>query len=66
MCLYRRRLDWLTSESRRTCGVVEEKSAALVVDINNLSPQGFEQYRAALDRMVREQFSNTAKFNLIR
>ena len=64
--LYKRRLDWLTSESRRIFGVIEEKSIAIVLDIRNMSPQQFDQYRTALERVLHEQVSQLAKFNLLR
>ena len=66
IALYKRRLDWLTTESRRIFGVVEEKSAAIVLDIRTLSPQQFDQYRSAVERVIREQVSQLAKFNIIR
>lgn len=66
MMLYRRRLEWLTSESRRIFGVVEEKSITIVMDIRNMSPEQFDQYRSALQRVLREQFVFVTKFNLIR
>ncbi|KAL8616729.1 hypothetical protein ACOMHN_017767 [Nucella lapillus] len=66
MALYKRRLEWLTSESRRVFGVVEEKAVTVVMDIRNMSPEQFDQYRAALDRVMREQFQYVTKFNLIR
>ena len=66
MALYRRRLEWLTSESRRIFGVVEEKAVTIVMDIRNMSPEQFDQYRSALQRVLREQFQHVTKFNLIR
>ncbi|GFR58511.1 von Willebrand factor A domain-containing protein 3B [Elysia marginata] len=65
MYLFRRRLEWLTTESRRTFGVIEERSVTIVLDIRNMSPQQFDQYRTALERVLREQVSQLAKFNLI-
>lgn len=64
--LYKRRLEWLTTESRRVFGTIEEKSIAIVLDIRNLSPQQFDQYKAALERVVKEQITTLAKFSLIR
>ena len=66
ICLYKRRLEWLTSESRRIFGVMEEKSAVLVLDIKNMSPQQWNQYRSALERVIREQITQLAKFNIVR
>ncbi|ELT91033.1 hypothetical protein CAPTEDRAFT_168755 [Capitella teleta] len=64
--LYKRRLEWLTTESRRVFGTIEEKSVAIVLDIRNLSPRQFEQYKAGVERVVKEQITSLAKFNLIR
>jgi hypothetical protein len=66
MALYRRRLEWLTSESRRVFGVVEEKAVTVVLDVRNMSPEQFDQYRTALQRVLKEQFQHLTKFNLIR
>ena len=64
--LYKRRLEWLTTESRRIFGVVEEKSISIVLDIKNMSPQQFDQYKCGLERVLQEQVTRLAKFNLIR
>ncbi|KAL3878601.1 hypothetical protein ACJMK2_030937 [Sinanodonta woodiana] len=64
--LYKRRLEWLTTESRRLFGVIEERSITIILDIRNMSPQQFDQYRLALQRVLYEQVSQIAKFNLIR
>lgn len=64
--LYKRRLDWLTSESRRIFGVIQEHCVCIVLDIKNLSPQQFDQYRVAFERVLKEQVAQLAKFNLIR
>ncbi|CAL1540981.1 unnamed protein product [Lymnaea stagnalis] len=64
--LFRRRLEWLTTESRRIFGVIEERSITIVLDIQNMDPELFDQYRVALERVIREQVSQIAKFNLIR
>ena len=66
MSLFRRRLEWLTTESRRIFGVIEEKSVTVIMDIKNMSPQQFDQYRVALERVLREQVMQLAKFNIIR
>lgn len=64
--LYKRRLDWLTSESRRIFGVITEKCPVIVIDIRNMSPQQFDQYRSALERVLKEQVKELTKFNIIR
>lgn len=64
--LYKRRLEWLTTESRRLFGVIEERAVTIVLDIRNMSPQQFDLYRMALERVIYEQVTQIAKFNLIR
>ncbi|XP_052792048.1 von Willebrand factor A domain-containing protein 3B-like [Mya arenaria] len=64
--LYKRRLEWLTTESRRVFGVIEERAITIVLDIRNMSPQQFDLYRMALERVIYEQITQIAKFNLIR
>ncbi|XP_064636642.1 von Willebrand factor A domain-containing protein 3B-like isoform X2 [Lineus longissimus] len=64
--LYKRRLQWLTSESRRLFGVIQEHCISIVLDIKNMSPQQFDQYRAAMERILKEQVSQCGKFNIIR
>ena len=64
--LYKRRMDWLTTESRRLFGVVQEKAITIVLDIRNMSPQQFDLYRMGLERVLYEQITQIAKFNLIR
>lgn len=64
--LFNRRLEWLTTESRRLFGVVEEKAITIVLDIRNMSPQQFDQYRIALETIIYEQLTQISKFNLIR
>lgn len=65
--LYQSRLDWLTSESRRLFGVVEEKCVCIVLDFcQSLSQQHFDLYIGALECVLREQIARIARFNLIR
>ncbi|CAD5114251.1 DgyrCDS3392 [Dimorphilus gyrociliatus] len=64
--LYKRRLEWLTCESRRVFGVILEKSICIVLDIKNATPQQFDQYRSAIERVIREQIVHATKFNIIR
>lgn len=64
--LFNRRLEWLTTESRRLFGVIEEKAITIVLDIRNMSPQQFDQYRIALETVIYEQLTQISKFNLIR
>ncbi|XP_041462948.1 von Willebrand factor A domain-containing protein 3B-like isoform X3 [Lytechinus variegatus] len=64
--LYKRRIDWLTSESRRLFGVIEEHCICIVVDVKTNSPSHFDHCRNALIRVLEDQVSQIAKFNLIR
>ncbi|KAI8508392.1 von Willebrand factor type A domain, partial [Branchiostoma belcheri] len=64
--LYKRRLEWLTSESRRTFGVIQEHCVVLVLDIKTMDPAEFEICRDIIRRVINEQIANVAKFNLIR
>ncbi|KAK0045323.1 von Willebrand factor A domain-containing protein 3B-like isoform X1 [Biomphalaria pfeifferi] len=64
--LFKRRLEWLTSESRRLFGVIEERSVTIVLDIQSSSAENFDKYRAALEKVLKEQVSQLSKFNIIR
>jgi von Willebrand factor A domain-containing protein 3 len=65
--LYQKRLDWLTTESRRLFGVIEEKCVCIVLDYSpNLNQQQFDLYLGALEVVIREQISRVSRFNIIR
>ncbi|PAA54128.1 hypothetical protein BOX15_Mlig010461g1, partial [Macrostomum lignano] len=64
--MYRRRMEWLTSESRRIFGVIYEHSVCIILDIKNMSPRAFDTYLCAAERVLKEQIIHKAKFNLIR
>ncbi|XP_070554779.1 von Willebrand factor A domain-containing protein 3B-like [Ptychodera flava] len=64
--LYKRRLEWLTTESRRLFGVIEEHCVTIVIDIKTNNPAMFDHCRNTLIRVVEEQVSQIAKFNLIK
>lgn len=64
--LYKRRLEWLTSESRRVFGVIEERCISIVLDVNTESESEFSTYLHALIQVLKEQVMFIAKFNLIR
>jgi len=66
VALFKRRMEWLTTESRRLFGVIQESVVIIVLDIKTMSPQQFDQYRCALERVLKEQVSMLAKFNLYR
>jgi hypothetical protein len=64
--LYKRRIEWLTSEARRLFGVIEDHCITIVLDIRTNSPTQFDHCRNAIIRVLQEQVSQIAKFNLIR
>jgi len=65
--LFQSRLDWLTSDSRRLFGVVEEKCVCIVLDLSqNSTQQQFDLYIGALETVIREQISRLSRFNIIR
>lgn len=64
--LYKRRLEWLTTESRRVFGVIEEHCICIVLDVNTTSESEFSTYLHALVQVLKEQVMFLAKFNLIR
>lgn len=64
--LYKLRLEWLTSESRRIFGVVQEHCVTVILDIKNLSPRQFDHFLCSAERLLKEQLSQVAKFNLLR
>jgi len=62
--MYQRRLDWLTSESRRLCGVVCEKNVCLVLDFPSSSDQ-FYHFTDMLVSLLEEQVSQLSCFNIL-
>lgn len=64
--LYKRRLEWLTTESRRVFGVIEERCICIVLDMNTTSESEFSTYLHGLVQLLKEQVMFIAKFNLIR
>ena|SRR6218665_199413 len=64
--LFKRRLNWLTSESRRIFGVIEEKSVCIVLDFKELTEQQLHLYLSAVERVLLEQVSALGRFNLVR
>nr|XP_015219502.1 PREDICTED: von Willebrand factor A domain-containing protein 3B isoform X2 [Lepisosteus oculatus] len=65
MKLYKQRLDWLTSGSRQVFGVIQERSATLVLDFGNISKTQFDLSCEAVCHVIKEQLSQIARFNLI-
>lgn len=66
MQLFRRRLQWLTSGSRRLFGVISEHCVTIVLDIKNMSPKQFDSFRFVAEIVLQQQISQLAKFNIIR
>ncbi|KAJ8351781.1 hypothetical protein SKAU_G00232570 [Synaphobranchus kaupii] len=64
--LYQRRLDWLTTGSRQLFGVIQERTAALVLDFGRASGAQFQLIQDSVCLVLREQVSYIFRFNLIR
>uniref|UniRef100_A0A3B3QQH6 von Willebrand factor A domain containing 3B n=1 Tax=Paramormyrops kingsleyae TaxID=1676925 RepID=A0A3B3QQH6_9TELE len=64
--LFRYRLAWLTSGSRQIFGVIQERSAALVLDFGAASAGQFRLGQSSVCMVIKEQVSQIAWFNLIR
>lgn len=62
----RLRLQWLNSDSRRLFGVIIEKGVCLVLDCKEKDTIQFNQYRNCVLKLLREQISKIASFNIIR
>ena len=65
--LYQRRLDWLTSDSRRLCGVITETSVCLVLDFQPPPDDDQFQLQFFTDMVVcllNEQVSRLGRFNI--
>lgn len=66
MILFKFRLDWLNSDSRRLFGVLVERQVCLVVDCKTRDRTRFAQYKTCLLRLVNEQIAQLDSFNIIR
>ena len=64
--LYQRRLDWLTTDSRRTCGVIGEQSVCLVLDHQPAARHQFQLFADAIVCVLNEQVSRLSHFNIFR
>lgn len=64
--MFKFRLDWLNSDSRRLFGVIVERHVSLVIDCKNRDRNKFSQYKSCLLRLIREQVAQLDSFNLIR
>jgi len=63
--LYEQRLEWLTSDSRRLCGVISESAACLVLDFQSTSDRQFELFIDMVACVLNEQVSRLSRFNII-
>ena len=64
--LYSRRLEFLTTESRRTFGVVAESSVCLVLNLCTQNASLFSHYLAIVRAVLRQQLNSKGRINLIR
>lgn len=64
--LYKRRLEWLTTSSRRYFGVIEESNICFIVDIPNETSENFQRYIQLIITMFKEQLIYAKKFNILR
>ncbi|NXB90579.1 VWA3B protein, partial [Vidua chalybeata] len=64
--LYKRRMEWLTSESRQIFGVIQEQCIVIVLDFGTATPAEFDLCRDALSMVLVEQVIQISRFNLIR
>ncbi|NXD20199.1 VWA3B protein, partial [Spelaeornis formosus] len=64
--LYKRRMEWLTSESRQIFGVIQEQCIVIVLDFGTAAPAEFDLCRDALSMVLVEQVTRISRFNLIR
>ncbi|XP_013919897.1 PREDICTED: von Willebrand factor A domain-containing protein 3B isoform X3 [Thamnophis sirtalis] len=64
--LYKKRMDWLTSESRQIFGVIQEQNITIVLDFGTASLSEFNLCREALSMVLKQQVTQIEKFNLIR
>ena len=64
--MFKLRLKWLNSDSRRLFGVITEQSICLVVDCKTKDSVKFSQYRNCLIKLLKEQIAKISSFNIIR
>ncbi len=64
--MYRLRLKWLNSDSRRIFGIITETSVCLVLDTKQREPVRFGQFKNCLIKLLKEQIHKITSFNIIR
>jgi len=62
--LYEQRVDWLTTDSRRMCGVVSADCVALVLDFQSNAGRQFEHFIDMVVCLLNEQISRLNRFNI--
>lgn len=63
--MYRLRLQWLNTDSRRLFGVITEQSVCFVLDCKQQDCNKFSQYRNCILKLLREQVVKISSFNII-
>lgn len=64
--IYRLRLQWLTSESRRLFGLITETNVCVVLDCRQRDRLRFEQFKKCALRLLNQQIAKLSNFNIIR
>ena len=64
--MYRARLQWLNSDSRRIFGVIIEQGVCLVLDCKQQCLVRFGQFRNCILKLLKEQIHKISSFNIIR
>ncbi|XP_039196592.1 von Willebrand factor A domain-containing protein 3B isoform X3 [Crotalus tigris] len=64
--LYKRRMEWLTSESRQIFGVIQEQNITIALDFGTAPLSEFNLCQEALSMVLKQQVAQIEKFNLIR
>jgi len=63
--LYQQRVDWLTTESRRLCGVVSDNCVCLVLDFQPSSDHQFELFTDMVVCVLNDQVSRLSRFTIL-
>ena len=66
LSLFRQRLTWLTSESRRSFGVVVESVLIVVLDISAAPNEQLDNCRRVVQQVLQQQFHHVSQFNIVR
>jgi len=66
VALLQDRLDWLTSDSRRLCGVITDSCVCLVLDYQTTDDRQFSLFTDMVACILNEQVSQLSQFNILR